>query len=235
MLVLFLFTFLSFSSSAGEIDQVTLAVHDLNKAAALFAQKGFTLKVPHEYKKGHQKGLIVQSIRFPKGYLQLVAVKTTGGELAKWYKKFLENQEGGATLVLRQKNLKDLQSVFEKSSIESKFQNNRNHHWLSFKTGTPLQNLSFIDYQVLLSQNPELLNHQNKVQNIKSLSLNTKGKAEDWAKILTLSQSQNAGLNFSGLTYKSSVFISEIVLETSQIPLPEAFYLGGTKISFISQ
>ncbi|MCR9204667.1 MAG: hypothetical protein NXH75_08830 [Halobacteriovoraceae bacterium] len=219
---------------AGVIDQVTLAVKDLDIAAGTFSKKGFTLKVPHEYKKGHQKGLIVQSIRFKDGsYLQLVAVKTPQGELSKWYQKFIKNQEGGATLVLRQPNLKGLKEKFLKAELKAELKTFKDHNWLSFKTDNPLQNLSFIEYKKSISQVPDLLNHINKSFGIHSLRINPIGPAKNWAKALTLSQSQLANLLFSAITFNNGSFVREIILKTKLQPVPEAFQIGETRISFV--
>lgn len=227
------FFFLSLNF-AGEIDQVTLAVKDLDIAAKTFSDKGFTLKVPHKFERGHQKGLIVQSIRFKNGsYLQLVAVKSPEGELSKWYQKFLKNQEGGATLVLKQPHLKDLKKKFLKAKLRAELKVFKDHNWLSFKTGDPLQNLSFIEYKLSISQVPDLLDHKNQSEGIHSLKINPTGPVNIWAKVLTLSQSQFANLLFSPITFDKGSFIREIVLKTKRDPVPEPFTIGETKISFI--
>lgn len=233
--LLFLFLISSFTY-CGEIDQVTLAVKDLDQAAKLFSQKGFTLKVPHEYHSGHQNGLKVQSIRFLDGtYLQLVSVQKAIGELSKWYQKFLEKQEGGAFLVLKAENLKELEKEFKKIQIDSLFSKAKDHHWLSFKTGSPLQNISFIDYRKSMTQKPGLTNHENLSLGIKTLTVRARGDTSVWAKVLTLSDSLNSHLIFSPLTYQDGVFISEIVLRTKRRPTPSAFSLGKTKILFESE
>ena len=55
------------NSWATRVAYFTIAVKDLDAAAKKLAQAGFTLKRPHHYTNGHQRGLIAQAIKLKNG------------------------------------------------------------------------------------------------------------------------------------------------------------------------
>lgn len=235
-LALSLFSLFVNAQNEVQIDHVTIAVKDLNASAKLSSSQGFTLKKPHTYLKGVQAGLITQSIRFKNGqYLQLVSPKSGEGKLAQWYQKFLKQSGGGATLVLRHPDLQDLEKKLLLKKVSSQYLKNNDYDWLSFKTNSPYQHLSFINYKKGLSFPEELFNHASKAYGISHLVLSQPGDAYVWADILTTSNAQGIGLEFSPTTFKTHVFIQEIILKTSLEDTPRPFWLGDTKISFKSQ
>lgn len=228
----FLFAFF-FTLHAADIDHITIAVRDNTRASQLFNEMGFTLKTPHEYKSGLQEGLIAQSIRFTDGsYIQLVSVKEPIGDLAKWYHRQLKKGEGAVTLTLIHPSLKELEKKFKKENLNCERKNFSGYQWLSFKTDSPYQHVSFINYQTPLFPKKELLNHRNGALGIKKLTLNSTGESDTWAKIMSLSNSLYNHLEFNHLGFKQAPFISEIILKKNQSSPSKTFKIGRTLIKF---
>lgn len=218
------------------IDYITIAVKDLSKTATLFSKKGFTLKKPHLYKTGPQAGLMTQSIRFKNSqYLQLVSPINDKGKLSQWYLRFLKNSEGAATLVLRRSKLEVLEKKLKKLKLACQYSKNKGHDWLSFKTDSPFQHLSFIDYKNQIQLPEELFQHKNQVFSFEKLVLTLQGDPVAWANIFTKAQARGIGLEISSTSYNSAVFVKELYLLTTKKPLPKPFSIGGTKISFKSE
>ncbi len=248
-----LFFLLNFCVLAVEIDHVTIAVHDLDKAATTLAKKGFVLKKPHRYQKGLQQGLTTQAIRFSSGqYLQLISFskkdkkgKGVGlGELGKWYQKFLNSTEGGATVILKygdKEEIRKTEKELNSQGLTCRLTQEAGFDWLSFKTYSPFQNLAFIHYKNPPSIGPELLAHANKVTGISKVRINPPGDPFQWAKIIRLSRASTVGLDFidSGTFKEPDLFVREITLKRSLTPRASkkgqelaSFTLGRTKIIF---
>jgi hypothetical protein len=216
------------------LDHVTIAVKNLDRAAKIFSRNGFTLKKPHEYKSGPQKGLVSQAVRFKSGqYLQLIAVEKEAGALSKWYQKKLKAGEGGATVILKHSHPDKLCDLFQKNDLPCQSQNKNFHQWLSFKTNGPYHPIAFIKYDRPIKTIDELLNHKNKVVAIKRVSVSPQGDPFQWAKIMTLAQAQGVGLEFSSTGHNSSgVFINEIKFLTESNEKRAPFFLGKTAFRF---
>lgn len=225
------------------IDHITLIVKDLDESASRLSQLGFTLKKPHTYKSGEQKGLTTQAIRFSSGqYLQLISFTKRDknglgqglGELGKWYQNILSATEGGATVILKfdeEEQIQKTAGLFKEAQIPSKLIKNQGHDWLSFKTKGPYSNLSFIFYRDPPRIQPQLVDHQNKVVGIQKVLINAPGDPFSWAKILKLSKADQVGLQFveTDRFRDPLLFIREVILEGPPSKKPLIFTIGKTK------
>lgn len=230
----FFFLVLSITCAAVEIDHFTVAVKDLDESAKVLSKAGFTLKKPHVYKSGLQKGLKTQAVRLASGqYFQIVSVGENPGPLGRWYLKFLKNHEGGATVVIKRDGLSELEKIFNKAAIPTRLVKNIGYDWLSFKTEGPFHNLSFITYRNPPHITPNLTRHANSAQSIKRLSINAPGDPFQWAKIMKLAESEQVGLNFvtTGAYKNPQLFIPQVEIEVSKNSKKSSFILGKTLFS----
>jgi len=226
---------------ASAVDHINIIVPDAHKAALFFSKKGFTLKKPHDYSSGVQKGLSSQSIHFSSHqYIQLMSLSSKEsklGALALWYQGFLKdnNKAQGLGLVLKNSNLKELNKKLLKKGIPNKFKDLPNYKWLSFKTGSDLQHVSFIDPKKYIQRSEALTNHQNKARAIKTIFLKLKGDARQWATIFQQADALSLGLEFSSMTYTSSGIIQKVILESTASPCPESFEYDQIAFSYSCQ
>lgn len=217
---------------------ITLAVSQLDQAASDFSQRGFTLKKPHHYKKGNQKGIVTQSILFEDGSsLQLLSVKKAESPLAKWYQKAIQNNRSGGTQVVLQNNqLKEVAKNFSQSPLYDlfKLEEHPQYSWLSFKTQSDYAHLAFLQWKRPPQFTSELFQHPNETQGIKKILLRPVGDPMKWVQIIKNSHSQESGLDFSGLFTSGNSFVEKIILKTRKKPLPKAFKVGSTQVEFHS-
>lgn len=235
--ILFFITLLSFAAKA-EVLYFTIGVPNLEEAAKKMAKAGFTLKVPHHYEKGVQRGMVVQSIKLANGqYFQLVGLdKGKGlGALAKWYQERMDEKPVGATLVLKSGvKLKELQKLYEQSAIKSEYQSFPRYEWLSFKSDSPYAPISFIDQTYLPHDTIDLTDHPNKVTGLGRITIRPVGDTSVWAKILTLSQAQDSSLSFETALASGKGLISAVELKTTLEKVPGPIKLGFLTLTFIS-
>jgi len=139
---------------------VVIAVADLESAGASFRDTlGFSLKPG----RVHDNGLRNVHIRFGNGSaLELI---TTGpgkpDELSEWYRRFLEQGDGGAfvalsagppdTVLRRLGELADEASVFKGRAFD----------WVSFPEGHALHAVFFVHVRVRAPDEPAHLHHGN--------------------------------------------------------------------------
>lgn len=251
--VIFFITFVSLSSlktfAGVSIDHITLIVKDLDESATKLSRLGFTLKKPHSYKSGLQKGLTTQAIRFASGqYLQLISFTKKNkngegqnlGELGKWYQRILNSTAGGATVVLKfdeEEEIEKAQTLLNQAGLSSKLSKMTGHDWLSFKTKGPYSNLAFIFYRNPPRIGPRLIDHKNKAIGIHQIRINAPGDPFEWAKMMKLTKASSVGLKFveTGRFQDPLLFVREVILESSNTPRNlKKFTIGKTKFSFKS-
>ena len=147
-------------AAAVRFDHVVIAVADLELAGATFRDTlGFSLKPG----RVHDNGLRNVHIRFGNGSaLELI---TTGpgkpDELSEWYRRFLEQGDGGAfvalsagppdTVLRRLGEMADEASVFRGRAFD----------WVSFPEGHPLHTVFFVHVRVRAPDEPAQLHHGN--------------------------------------------------------------------------
>ncbi len=227
-------------SFAARVSYFTIIVADLDKSATLLSQAGFTLKVPHTYKEGHQKGLIVQSIKLKNGqYFQIMALDSQAsklGALAKWSQSLLKESDAlGASLVIEDTALplKKIHSLLKENKIESQLKTFPRYSWLSFKTQSPYSPVSFIKQDYFPSDAQELLTHENQAKGLGHLEVRPFGNPETWSKIMTLSGSTQSQINFDTPLFSGKGFIHLVEIRSSKRPLPKPVKLGHITLKFI--
>lgn len=240
LLVALLFLVLNcttFAQAIVELNYVTIAVEDLGEAAKLFSSKGFTLKKPHEFDDGFQKGLIAQSIRFENDqYLQLIAIdKSTKnhGALTNWYKNFLKNTQGGATLVVSHSMLKDLQKKLEKEGIKSGIEKNPKYDWLSFPPDSPLAPLSFIKVIEPPRTFLGVTKHDNGALAIDRVFIRPFGPVKELAKVFDLAEARGIGIDIMHTTFDQKANIPKIRILTKE--KQDSFLIGNTIIELVKK
>ena len=223
-----------------EVDHVNIVVNNLDKSAKFFAAKGFVLKKPHTYKAGVQKGLISQAIHFKSGqYIQLMALdpqqKTSYGALALWYSDYLKKstQAQALGIVIRSKKLKELNRELLAKGIPNRFKEHSGYHWLSFKTGSPYQHISFINLKRQITRDQQLMAHNSGALGFGIITVNLGGDAAKWSTILQFSGAVSVGLEFSSLTYQSSGIIQKIILKSERGPCPDSFQLDQIEFAYL--
>jgi len=224
----------------------TVVTSQREKVAQALANHGFTLKKPYHYSKGHQRGLIVQSIKLKNGqYFQIVSLdpkKTRPGALAKWYQKLIpEPSQGklalGATLVLKDNpiSLKEIHRCFERAKIPSQLESQEGYLWLSFKTHSDYAPLSFIEQTHFPADNPELTQHANGAEALGKIQVRPQGDPKVWSQILSLSQSTEAMLEFATPSFQERGLITQVEVVTKKKPLPPPVNLGYIQLNFIAR
>jgi hypothetical protein len=240
LLFSFLLVVLALPLLGSEVDHINIVVNNLDKFAKLFAAKGFVLKKPHTYKAGVQKGLISQAIHFKSGqYIQLMALdlqqKASYGALALWYSDYLKKstQAQALGIVIRSEKLKKLNRELLAKGIPNRFKELSGYHWLSFKTGTPYQHLSFINMKRQIKRDQQLLAHNSGTLGFGIITVNLAGDPTKWSTILQLSGAVSVGLEFSSLTYQNSGIIQKIILKSERVPCPDSFKLDQIEFAYL--
>ncbi len=213
---------------------------DGDSVAKRLASAGFTLKRPHIYSEGFQKGLIVQSIKLKNGqYFQVVSPnpkESKRGDLALWYENQIQTGAIGAGLVLEDMPipLNQIHAQFKKAKIKSQLKRFKRYSWLSFRADSPYSALSFIDQQYLPSDSQEVLTHENGAYSLGHIQVRPYGVPETWASILTLSGSTQARLKFDAPLFSGKGFITEVEIKSKKKPLPKPLKLDHILLKFVN-
>ncbi len=221
---------------------IAIAVSDINEAAKLFSQKGFTLKKPHHYKSGLQEGLTTQSVLLRDGTsLQLVSPKKDKdkkkGKLTQYVKDVIKNGGGGYQIIMHTNSPKKLEkSLNQQQDIPSvRLEEHAQYSWLSFKTESPYAPLSFLKWKKAPQFIDELFHHPNETFGIAKVTLRPQGDPQKWAKIINKSKATQSRLDFSGLMSTGNAFVEKIILKSKLRSVPSSFKVGETTIEFVNE
>jgi len=224
---------------ATRVAYFTIGTQNGDQVAAKLAKAGFTLKKPHRYLNGFQEGLIMYAVKLKNGqYFELVTLdekNSKRGELARWYQAQIKQGAVGVSLILGDMPipLEQIHLRFEKAHIKSQLQKFDLYTWLSFKTESPYAPLSFIEGAYAPADSDEVLTHKNGAYALGKVHVRPYGDSATWAKILTLADAHEAGLEFNSSLFSGQGFITEVEIKTKRKPLPAPLVIDHIVFKFV--
>jgi hypothetical protein len=156
-----------------QLDHVTIAVRDLESAAAAFSDDlGFSLKPG----RVHENGLRNVHIRFTDG--SAIELLTTGDgvpdELSESYERFLSAGDGGAYLALRAGPVEAVLGRLEERAVEARVTRGKAFDWVAFPMDHPLHRVYFIHVHTRPPDLPEQLDHANGATGLSAVWVETR-------------------------------------------------------------
>jgi catechol 2,3-dioxygenase-like lactoylglutathione lyase family enzyme len=148
------------SAAAIRFDHVTIAVADLEVASSAFRdQLGFSLKPG----RTHDNGLRNVHVRFADG--SALELMSTGAgqpdELSEWYRRFLDEGDGGAFVALRAGPADAVLQRLGALADDAIVFRGKAFDWVSFPAGHSLHPIFFVSVRSRPADEPDQLKHAN--------------------------------------------------------------------------
>lgn len=175
-LLLLLALLVGFSSPASPqhpaelyLDHVPVAVHSLDAAMQTYSERlGFVLKPG----RAHPNGIRNAFTKFSDGsYLELITVGEATDDLSRWYRGFLDWQEGGAFLALRADSLPGLARFFQEHEYEVSLQSYGPAFSILSFSDSVLESVFMIEYLEPVQDDASLLEHPNTAVGLEAVWL----------------------------------------------------------------
>lgn len=141
------------------LDHVPVAVRSLDAAIRTYGQRlGFRIKPG----RTHPNGIRNAFAKFPDGsYLELITAGEAADDLSRWYRSYLDRQEGGAFLSLRADSLPALARTFQHLGYEGSLQRYGPAFSILSFSGSVLESVFLIEYPEPVQDHAALLEHPN--------------------------------------------------------------------------